>query len=70
MRTPPERAGRCDGYGGGERGVVMITFYPAYTNCEDPAAADLAKVADHIEYAASRMGWGHVGVGADFDGMA
>ena len=51
-------------------GILMISFYPSYTNCEDPRKADTAKVADHIEYAARRMGWAHVGVGADFDGMA
>ncbi|KAL4917024.1 hypothetical protein BDW62DRAFT_202187 [Aspergillus aurantiobrunneus] len=29
-------------------GIIMITFFPAYTRCDDPEAATLSDVADHI----------------------
>jgi membrane dipeptidase len=51
-------------------GIIMITFYPEYTNCEDPEAATLADVADHIQYVGNLIGYRHVGLGSDFDGMA
>ncbi|KAI9375775.1 membrane dipeptidase-domain-containing protein [Aspergillus egyptiacus] len=50
-------------------GVIMITFFPEYTRCEDPAAATLADVADHIQYVGELIGYRHVGLGSDFDGM-
>ncbi|KAF7168585.1 hypothetical protein CNMCM5623_001567 [Aspergillus felis] len=50
-------------------GIIMITFYPEYTNCEDPEAATLADVADHIQYVGNLIGYRHVGLGSDFDGM-
>lgn len=34
-----------------------------------PPAATLAHVVDHIIYAGARIGFGHVGIGSDFDGM-
>ncbi|KAJ8069771.1 hypothetical protein OCU04_000188 [Sclerotinia nivalis] len=51
-------------------GVVMVTFYAAYTNCEAPAQASLDDVADHMMYIGRRIGFRHVGIGSDFDGMA
>ena len=50
-------------------GVVMITFYPEFTNIE-PAKASLSDVADHIIYVGELIGYRHVGLGSDFDGMA
>ena len=50
-------------------GVIVVSFYLVYTSCGRPEDAGLKKVADHIVCAAKRMGWGHVGIGADFDGM-
>ena len=51
-------------------GVVMVTFYPEYIRCRDPNGASLADVADHIQYIGQLIGFQHVGLGSDFDGMA
>lgn len=51
-------------------GIVMVTFYREYTNCRDPTKASMSDVADHIEYIGSLIGYEHVGIGSDFDGMA
>ncbi|KAG9230915.1 microsomal dipeptidase [Amylocarpus encephaloides] len=51
-------------------GVVMISFYPGYTNCKFPDRASLGDVADHILYVGNLIGFEHVGIGSDFDGMA
>ncbi len=50
-------------------GVIMITFVPEFTNCQDPDGASLTDVVRHIEYVGSLIGYDHVGIGADFDGM-
>jgi membrane dipeptidase len=50
-------------------GVIMITFLPEYTRCEDPGAATLSDVADHIQYVGELIGYEFVGLGSDFDGM-
>lgn len=50
-------------------GVVMVTFYPEYINCQHPEKASVADVADHIEYIGRLIGYEHVGIGSDFDGM-
>ncbi|MCJ1352278.1 MAG: hypothetical protein MMC33_002262 [Icmadophila ericetorum] len=51
------------------KGVVMATFYPTYTNCNNPESASLKQVADHIMYIGQTIGFDHVGIGSDFDGM-
>lgn len=51
------------------RGIVMISFYPEYTRCDDPAAAMLEDVADHIQYDGELIDYEHVGLGSNFDGM-
>ncbi|MCJ1401068.1 hypothetical protein MMC11_004280 [Xylographa trunciseda] len=51
-------------------GVVMVSFYPEYTYCENPQRASLSDVADHIQYIGNLIGYEHVGLGSDFDGMA
>lgn len=51
-------------------GIVMVTFYPAYTNCKQPEKASVAGVADHVEYIGQLIGYEHVGIGSDFDGMS
>lgn len=48
----------------------MVTFYPEYIRCQDPHEASLADVADHIQYIGQLIGFQHVGLGSDFDGMA
>lgn len=54
-------------------GVVMITFFPEYTRCrsegDNPEPATLSDVADHIQYVGDMIGYKHVGLGSDFDGM-
>lgn len=50
-------------------GVVMVTFYPAFLE-DHPGAASLSSVADHIQYIGETIGYRHVGIGSDFDGMA
>ena len=49
-------------------GVVMVTFLPAYVT-KDPKDATLETVADHIQYIGNFIGYQHVGIGSDFDGM-
>jgi membrane dipeptidase len=51
-------------------GVVMVTFYPEYLACDDPASASLQHVADNILYIGGLIGYDYVGIGSDFDGMA
>ncbi|KAK7701275.1 hypothetical protein SLS64_010318 [Diaporthe eres] len=53
----------------GNGGVVMVTFYPAFLE-NNPAAASLSSVADHIQYIGETIGYRHIGIGSDFDGMA
>ncbi|EEQ29186.1 putative membrane dipeptidase [Microsporum canis] len=49
------------------RGVIMVTFLPAYVNISGKAS--LSDVADHIQYIGDLIGYQHVGIGSDFDGM-
>ncbi|KAH1619072.1 hypothetical protein KXX21_008667 [Aspergillus fumigatus] len=50
------------------RGVVMICFLRELLASEADQAT-LAHVIDHIIYAGTRIGYEHVGIGSDFDGM-
>ncbi|KAI0182485.1 renal dipeptidase [Xylaria flabelliformis] len=49
-------------------GVIMVTFYPSFL---EPNATDasLTSVADHIQYIGEAIGYRHVGIGSDYDGM-
>jgi len=49
-------------------GVIMVTFYPAFT-AQNRTEASLDNVADHIQYIGELIGYDHVGIGSDFDGM-
>lgn len=49
-------------------GIIMISFVPALTHAE-PANADISHVVNHIEYVAQKVGYDHIGIGTDFDGM-
>ena len=53
----------------GNDGGVMVTFYPAFLE-NNPGAASLSSVADHIQYIGETIGYRYVGIGSDFDGMA
>ncbi|KAL2214627.1 membrane dipeptidase [Sarocladium strictum] len=50
-------------------GVIMLNFVPEHvaTHRWD---AKMEDVLDHIFYVANRIGWDHVGLGSDFDGVA
>lgn len=50
-------------------GIVMVTFVPEHvaTRRRD---ATMDMVLDHLFYIAGRIGWDHVGLGSDFDGIA
>ena len=49
-------------------GVIMITFYPAFLTT-NTGEASLNDVVDHIIYVGELIGYRHVGIGSDFDGM-
>ena len=46
----------------------MISLIPDLTN-SDPQLADLDGVVDHIKYVGERIGYTHIGIGSDYDGM-
>ena len=50
-------------------GVVMINFYNSFVECDPTKEADVATVADHVEYIASVAGRQRVGIGADYNGI-
>lgn len=50
-------------------GIVMVTFVPEHVS-KRRADATLDMVLDHLFYIANRIGWDHVGLGSDFDGIA
>lgn len=47
-------------------GVFMISFLRKLTDSNDPS---LERVADHIQHVGESIGYEHVGIGSDFDGM-
>lgn len=49
-------------------GVLMVLFVRRFLNAEDPDAADIESVVDHIMHVVRVAGWDHVGIGGDFDG--
>jgi membrane dipeptidase len=49
-------------------GIVMITFVNRFLRPDNPAAATIHDVVDHIWHVAELAGWEYVGVGGDFDG--
>ncbi|GAP86475.1 putative membrane dipeptidase [Rosellinia necatrix] len=49
-------------------GVIMITFYPSFLE-PNSTAASIKSVVNHIMYVGEMIGYRHVGVGSDFDGM-
>ncbi|KAL2854052.1 putative dipeptidase [Aspergillus pseudodeflectus] len=49
-------------------GIIMITFVIRFLRPDDPSAATIHDVVDHIWHVAQVAGWDHVGVGSDFDG--
>lgn len=54
-------------------GVVMVNFYSLFVHCGvglHPENATIIDVANHMEHIGKLIGWEHVGIGSDFDGMA
>ncbi|KAI1131969.1 dipeptidase [Nemania abortiva] len=60
--------------------IVMVNFSPDFVSCVDnknpngvpdlyPANNTLSHVADHITYIGNLIGYDHVGLGSDFDGI-
>ncbi|OBT88379.1 hypothetical protein VE02_02307 [Pseudogymnoascus sp. 03VT05] len=62
--------------------VVMINFMPDFVSCHaadppnesglpdfDEAGSTLERVADHVVYIGELIGFEHVGIGSDFDGI-
>ncbi|KID94788.1 Peptidase M19, renal dipeptidase, partial [Metarhizium majus ARSEF 297] len=49
-------------------GIIMISFIPWLTN-KEPEKSTVDHVVDHIVYVGDRIGYHHLGLGSDFDGM-
>ncbi|KAJ2902512.1 renal dipeptidase family [Zalerion maritima] len=49
-------------------GVIMVSFIPWLTH-GDAEKANVDHVVDHILHVAHRIGFGHIGLGSDYDGM-
>ncbi|KAK4110645.1 membrane dipeptidase [Canariomyces notabilis] len=63
-----------------KRGLVMVNFNPEFVSCVDkgredglpefvPGNSTLQQVARHVLYIGKRIGFDHVGLGSDFDGI-
>lgn len=50
-------------------GIIMICFLPELVKPCSEKVATISHVVDHIVYAGQRIGYAHVGIGSDFDGM-
>ncbi|KAL3422111.1 membrane dipeptidase [Phlyctema vagabunda] len=50
------------------RGIIMICFLPSLTKMPTSPAA-VSSVVSHIIHAGELIGYSHVGIGSDFDGM-
>lgn len=50
-------------------GLIMICFLPNLVNTKGAQGAAVDQVIDHIIYAGQKIGFEHVGIGSDFDGM-
>ena len=48
-------------------GVIGINLYPQFLN--DKGSAELNDIVKHIEHILSLIGYEHIGIGADFDGI-
>lgn len=57
-----------DGEASVNKGVVQCVMFPAFVG-PTPEAANVSRLADHIEHVAGIVGRRHVGIGSDFDGM-
>ncbi|KAF4335428.1 microsomal dipeptidase precursor [Fusarium beomiforme] len=51
------------------KGIIMICFLPNLTSVSGVKDASIDQVVDHVLYAGQKIGFEHVGIGSDFDGM-
>ncbi|KUI53332.1 hypothetical protein VP1G_00776 [Cytospora mali] len=49
-------------------GVLMVMFVSYFLDVDNPDAANIETVVDHIMHVVEVAGWDHVGIGGDFDG--
>lgn len=52
----------------GNGGILMVTFVPEHL-CTRRSEATMDMLIDHLFCIADRIGWEHVGLGSDFDGI-
>lgn len=50
-------------------GVVCVNFYPNFITQKDDESATIDDAVAHILHIAHEIGWSHVGLGLDFDGI-
>ncbi|OAA63437.1 Peptidase M19, renal dipeptidase [Niveomyces insectorum RCEF 264] len=50
------------------QGIIMVSFIPPLT-AVDAAESNLDRLVDHIIHVGTLIGYDHVGLGSDFDGM-
>lgn len=68
-RNIPDDVLSLIGSGAGKNpGVVQCVFFPAFVG-PTVEAANVSRLADHIEHVSGIVGRKHVGIGSDFDGM-
>ncbi|ORY13903.1 membrane dipeptidase GliJ [Clohesyomyces aquaticus] len=53
---------------GRNKGVLMVSLIPALTH-KNEHEASVDHVVDHVLYVAQKIGFEHIGLGSDFDGM-
>lgn len=47
----------------------MVCFLRELTDAKPASGATLSRVIDHVIYIGEKIGYSHVGIGSDFDGM-
>ncbi|OQE22014.1 hypothetical protein PENFLA_c013G03435 [Penicillium flavigenum] len=50
-------------------GIIMVCFLRELTAAKPDSGATLSRVIDHVIYIGEKIGYSHVGIGSDFDGM-
>ena len=50
-------------------GVICINFFPAFLQKPGSGQTTIHDAVDHIRYVVDTIGWDHVGLGSDFDGI-
>ncbi|KAJ5991657.1 hypothetical protein N7499_003811 [Penicillium canescens] len=51
------------------QGVVIASYHPAYTSCDDPPQVSIDDVVIHIQHIGQLVGHRQVGLGSVFDSM-